>query len=766
MKSILVCGVLLLIFATAVHASSTSVETSSDRLGISETLGNVVQSFTSQELSELAGGTISTKQGKTDYAQYLRFGNLSLPYVTLKENEDGVVSDFLFVDDGTTTANAFFEYEIDFDDGLDSNIAGTVLEDLPEKSLNLFNEPYTFVTATTDGTKITLDLATGVSLALLTELEQRSFTVDGKTHLIKLDRVETSGKEASLSIDGSPLQESLAEGEIHALSDGVMVGVSKILVNSDGKNMAQLFVGGKIIRFTDSNYQDNSFEHSVEVNKKKINKGFVNIVATKSGTILSISKIKYRLASTREIFVPEDEGLKKYLEDQNSLLANWDITYHGLREATVNKIALTPASGNSEYKLSFVNTAGNTLSSIPFLTNRGGSLGLGDQADTLVIKEDTQIALNNYFVVTNTNTPTGVTYVVRYTQLDTVSSAVRFYDVAQNKEIGVSYVNGSGTTVGTGTLTVGTLSVAFNITTSSGNPLLVDLNADGTIGSSTVNIVAAGGAVLITTVPSGSTYAVTLETDASKFDENSTDEQIGLTFETRGTSGVGVQGTFTGITTRKDGTSTRGLSNYGVSLMYEDPGGDFAETVTLDYPTQQRFAEVTIDVGAAQTISSEVSDGEDSCTNEQQDGDETGVDCGGPCSPCGSIPANETTESCTDGTQNQDETGVDCGGAICPACIENKCPNACLYSSPDNIEVCLQAGERVESVYCSDAYKITLQKSNGLSCVYDYECKIGICEEGKCGKSASLGLVLINILIAFAAVILLYLIVDVAIRRE
>ncbi len=756
----------MLIFATTIYASSTSVETSSDRLGIGETLGNVVQSFTSQELSELAGGTISTKQGKTDYAQYLRFTNLSFPYVALKENEDGIVSDFLFVDDGTTTANAFFEYEIDFDDGLDSNIAGTVLEDLPEKSLNLFNEPYTFVTATTDGTKITLDLATGVSLALLAELEQRSFTVAGKTHIIKLDRVDTSGKEASLSVDGSPLQDSFVEGEIQALSDGVMIGVSKILVNSDGKNMAQLFVGGKIIRFADSNYQDNSFEHSVEVNKEKINKGFVNIVATKSGTILTISKIKYRLASTHELHIPEDEGLRKYLEDQNSLLANWDITYHGLREATINKIAFTPANGNGEYKLSFVNTAGNTLSSIPFLTNRGGSLGLGDQTDTLVIKEDTQIALNNYFVITNTNTPSGVTYVIRYTQVDTVSNTVKFYDVAQNKEIGVSYVNGSGTTLGTGTLAVGTLSVGFNITTSSGNPLLVDLNADGSIGSSTVNIVTAGGAVLVTTVPSGSTYAVTLKTDASKFDENSTDEQIGFTFETRGTSGVGTQGTFTSITTQKDGTSTRGLSNYGVSLLYEDPGGDFAETVAFDYPTQQRFAEVTIDVGAVQTISSEVSDEEDTCSNGQQDEDETGVDCGGSCPSCEATPSNQTIESCTDGITNQDETGVDCGGSVCPACIESKCPNACLYSSPDNIEVCMQTGERAESVYCSDTYKITLQKSNGLSCTYDYECKIGICEEGKCGKSASPGLILLNVVIAFAAVILLYLIVDVAIRRE
>ena len=49
------------------------------------------------------------------------------------------------------------------------------------------------------------------------------------------------------------------------------------------------------------------------------------------------------------------------------------------------------------------------------------------------------------------------------------------------------------------------------------------------------------------------------------------------------------------------------------------------------------------------------------CTDGIQNGDETGVDCGGSCSAC------EPTPTCTDGIQNGDETGVDCGGS-CSAC--------------------------------------------------------------------------------------------------
>lgn len=48
-----------------------------------------------------------------------------------------------------------------------------------------------------------------------------------------------------------------------------------------------------------------------------------------------------------------------------------------------------------------------------------------------------------------------------------------------------------------------------------------------------------------------------------------------------------------------------------------------------------------------------------SCFNGLQDGDETGVDCGGSCAPCA---------TCDDGIKNGDETGIDCGGSFCEPC--------------------------------------------------------------------------------------------------
>ncbi len=58
------------------------------------------------------------------------------------------------------------------------------------------------------------------------------------------------------------------------------------------------------------------------------------------------------------------------------------------------------------------------------------------------------------------------------------------------------------------------------------------------------------------------------------------------------------------------------------------------------------------------------------CDDGIQNGDETGVDCGG--STCPACP------TCDDGIQNGDETGVDCGGSVCPACPTGGCTDVVI----------------------------------------------------------------------------------------
>jgi hypothetical protein len=93
------------------------------------------------------------------------------------------------------------------------------------------------------------------------------------------------------------------------------------------------------------------------------------------------------------------------------------------------------------------------------------------------------------------------------------------------------------------------------------------------------------------------------------------------------------------------------------------------------------------------------------CNDGIQNQGETGVDCGGPCTPC---------PTCEDGIQNGDETGVDCGGENCAPCetcedgIQNQdeegidCGGACVpcdCSPPSVIEVQIIRGARADSLY-------------------------------------------------------------------
>ena len=80
---------------------------------------------------------------------------------------------------------------------------------------------------------------------------------------------------------------------------------------------------------------------------------------------------------------------------------------------------------------------------------------------------------------------------------------------------------------------------------------------------------------------------------------------------------------------------------------------------------------------------------EATCTDGIQNGDETGVDCGGDCDPC---------PTCDDGIQNGDEEGVDCGGTECDACLE-ALQDTKWQSSGSNVAVLLVVLFNTDSIY-------------------------------------------------------------------
>ena len=156
------------------------------------------------------------------------------------------------------------------------------------------------------------------------------------------------------------------------------------------------------------------------------------------------------------------------------------------------------------------------------------------------------------------------------------------------------------------------------------------------------------------------------------------------------------------------------------------------------------------------------------CSDNQQNQDETDVDCGGKiCPKCvggkkcyitadcvsqtcmGGICISPTTGACNDGIQNQDETAVDCGGNVCSACVIGK---TCLLNrdcaagsvcttTTSTLTVSTPWGPATQQVTSS-----TCTATTGGSCVdgikngaeTDVDCGGNVCSACNLGRTCSI----------------------------
>ncbi len=110
-----------------------------------------------------------------------------------------------------------------------------------------------------------------------------------------------------------------------------------------------------------------------------------------------------------------------------------------------------------------------------------------------------------------------------------------------------------------------------------------------------------------------------------------------------------------------------------VDLSFVDP--EFLEPNGNEVP----LSEVTLSPGVINGGSNQAT-----CDDGIRNGDETGVDCGGPdCAPC------MTTPTCNDGMMNGSETGVDCGGSCAP-CDDMGGNNPDCGAGSSNLTFCLE----------------------------------------------------------------------------
>lgn len=585
-----------------VSGDAKQIGESGDVLELYEDIGTVSEVLTSTDLQGLKSFSISTDKGTTNVNQYIRFDPTNLSQadaesgeVQFDENDDDVVGDFLFWKDG----DEVFEYELEFTDGLESDIVAAKLDDVEDKKLWILGKEFIIVDTAVDVTgndDVTLELMGGAVRDVVNLDESKSYTVAGKEYDVSLSFIDAD--ECKFIVNGET-GDLLEDGETDKLSDGTNIGVSEVLYQdfAGGKQQCEFFLGADELELTDTNFNDDVFDDSgVEANEESIEDAKVKIRATtdSSNATLEISEISYRLESDGKggddaWLSATASGLRAHLDEPQGMMhSDWDITYKGLAPVAEEEIKFDLA-GDDQYEIKFINKAGKAYS-MPFV-NTEGAFKFGDDDDSLWFYEGNltsgnntgamslnttaadpfHIAEDDFFVVSDDDVTaadeTTYSYVLRYDSIDTSENKMTFSDLSSGTyEVTYSTatatdaqnIGGLGDEVQRGDLIVG--GKTYKVLLSEGNStnITVDLNQDGTIegyndtGSAIaspidrVGLVSQYGLVIDlvkiadinapANLPVGTDFNATLLTDSDQFDSTqAVDEATNVSIEDAGT---------------------------------------------------------------------------------------------------------------------------------------------------------------------------------------------------------------------------------------
>ncbi|MBI4016354.1 MAG: hypothetical protein HY363_01535 [Candidatus Aenigmarchaeota archaeon] len=608
----------------AAEAGTVSMSSTSDLLELDESLGSVREALTEADLDILKGGQIQTGKGRTEYNQYFRFSQ-TVGKVVFGEDEKDKIGDYLSWDDG----DHLFTWELEFEQGLESELSGNDLEDLEDEDIFILGSPY--VIANTDFQESTgrlrLTLLGGGVSTYLSENEKEIFTIDGKDYLVEVVIISENSDSIKLRVNGQ-LTPEMRRGETEVI-DGVQLGIQEITgtAKEGQKSIVQFTMGAQKLELEDRNALDNNpSTASVRVNGEVIEDSDlkINAVVKVSGNRVAVNRITYRLfadAVLGDIFIPSGTGLREQLEEPEGMLSPfWNIVYNGLTQVKTAPVVYKP-SGDKEYDLQFANQEGITYR-FPLVTNEDGDgkLKYGDDDDDLWFIEsnsDTTFygTRGDYFVLSNCagDDNTCFTHILKYSSADTSASntiTLGFDDLGTGRK---DVILSNDTNSFSGELVVGGVSYKIFADTVFNSPpnISIDLNGDGSVSGDEAVIGIQGegmidlGSVNTNTPNTEGVQAIingnadtTLTTLKKEFDDASANEVIAITIEPRSNNHAGItslsatSGTLFGPF--KHGETERAMSKYGIAFDFKNPSGDSAEKLTIDYPFSQRGADVRI----------------------------------------------------------------------------------------------------------------------------------------------------------------------------
>jgi len=486
------------------------LSTTADAAELRESIGDVVDTVTENDLPGLKSGRISTSEGETDYDQYLRFksgSNLQEMAVNYVENDDDVMADYFVVD----TALPFIEWSIEFPEGLESEVDAAELQDIEDRSFNIMGTDFSIVKAdiTSGNTNLELTLMGGSVADTLREGETRTYSIGGVDYEVTLVFVSdpsTDGgaNEAKFSVNGE-LTQALEEGDTDTLSGGLQIGVRDVLVNSR-EGVASFFLGADKVVFTDSTLSTQTFNGDVEINNENINDGDVAILGANvsTGSTFEITSIAYRLsmdaADGTIAYIPAGKGVKEFMKKPEALISDsLDVKYAGLTQPERTDIKIV-GNSDDEYEMIFTNINGQEYT-FP-LVSTAATWKFGNEDDNLIFVESssitqTHISREDYFIVSNdrgTDSDKSVTNVLRYEDYDDTDRTLELEDISSGNAVTVAI-----SPTGAGNLVIGGHTYAVNVSSVSADApnISVDLDGDGTFQTSDVIKLSAWGGVVV-----------------------------------------------------------------------------------------------------------------------------------------------------------------------------------------------------------------------------------------------------------------------------
>jgi hypothetical protein len=534
-----------------VEGDAVEIGSTSDLLEIGESLGDVRETLTEVDLDMLKGGQIVTDKGSTEYNQYLRLPiNGSQPYhgaVIFSEDERDRVGHYLFLNDG----DLVFQWELEFEEGLESAIEGDDLKDLEDEDITILGQPFVLVdsdvfapgfaavnvTAGGVAPQLTLELIGGAVSAVLGENDAQTFVVDGKEYEVEVLVISETAAQGEGSVKfriNGEITDELEDGETDVLADGTQIGIRDILATGKDiqKSIVQFYLGAYKVEFRDTNTADNIFQGAgTEVNEETIEDSAVRILGqftragssttSLTGAVYEIQNIQYNLTADAvlgDMYVPPGTGVREQLDEPEGMLTpNWDIRYEGLMDTGVTLVRIDSA-GDDEYDLEFTNQEG-IFFDFPLASNESGMVGgvfkYGDDDDSLWFTEFNSdgsagvfttaptVATFNYyiqdddfFVVSNcnlaVNDDTCFSHVLRFDSVDSTNRQLTFTDVGTGTRE-VTYT--SGTNIAQ--LVVGGITYAVAVNPNNNQTIVVDLNGDGVLGNNTRVVIGIQGEGLL-----------------------------------------------------------------------------------------------------------------------------------------------------------------------------------------------------------------------------------------------------------------------------